>query len=657
MTLILPGDVLASYTTKPGEDFLLSGSNRASPAVAMFADGRILVVSESLPPGQISYSGNSLALNETKPLDVVGKIYAADGTLLVPEFVINTTTADSQLDASVAILSDGGFVVTWTDLSASGGDVSGSAIRGQVFAADGSRSGGEFLVNTGTTGNQHQSSVGGLADGGFAVTWTDDTNLNSSVDYDYSGLAVRGQIFAAGGSRSGDEFQVSDAKTGITPKLTVLANGDFVVTWINVSVRGQIFKADGSRSGDEFVINTDGWNYNPTVTALTNGGFVVTWDNATTLTYVNSSRGQAFLADGSKNGQTFVIDGTQPALYALPNGRFIAAASRQGAGLGAVVGQVYTSFGGRVGAEFLVNTTQGSVSGIDVAARSDGTYVVAWVNNLISGSASGLDAVLELRGRILSGLEAPFNPSAYAALNPDLFAGFGTDATALARHYMSNGQSEARAATGFDADAYAALNPDLFAGFGTDAKALIGHYISNGRAEGRAATGFDADAYAALNPDLFAGFGTDTKALIGHYISNGRAEGRAATGFDADAYAALNPDLFAGFGTNAKALIGHYISNGRAEGRAATGFDADAYAVLNPDLLAAFGTNATALITHYANNGRSEGRDAGFGSIPLAASAATLPLYQTKAPLSGGAEAAGSLTWLDKPEGRLAAGA
>ncbi len=51
----------------------------------------------------------------------------------MPEFVVNTTTAGFQFQSSVAALADGRFVVSWTDQSATGGDASFEAIRGQVF--------------------------------------------------------------------------------------------------------------------------------------------------------------------------------------------------------------------------------------------------------------------------------------------------------------------------------------------------------------------------------------------------------------------------------------------------------------------------------------------------------------------------------------------
>lgn len=75
------------------------------------------------------------------------------------EFQVNSQTTGGQWYPSVTGLANGGFVVTWQDGlagyngsgSSSLGDTSGSSVKAQVYAADGSKVGGEFLVNTQTT--------------------------------------------------------------------------------------------------------------------------------------------------------------------------------------------------------------------------------------------------------------------------------------------------------------------------------------------------------------------------------------------------------------------------------------------------------------------------------------------------------------------------
>jgi hypothetical protein len=56
------------------------------------------------------------------------------------------------------------------------------------------------------------------------------------------------------------------------------------------------------------------------------------------------------------------------------------------------------------------------------------------------------------------------------------------------QHFIQFGSSENRATT-FDALAYAAVNTDLAAVFGTDTEALARHYVFYGMAEGRSVGG------------------------------------------------------------------------------------------------------------------------------------------------------------------------
>ena len=70
------------------------------------------------------------------------------------EFLVNFTTDGGQLNPSITALSDGRFVVSWTDSSRTGSDTEYGAIRAQMFHADGQPDGAEFLVNSTTSGVQ-----------------------------------------------------------------------------------------------------------------------------------------------------------------------------------------------------------------------------------------------------------------------------------------------------------------------------------------------------------------------------------------------------------------------------------------------------------------------------------------------------------------------
>src|SRR5262249_12678414 len=98
------------------------------------------------------------------------------------EFLVNTTTTGLQSDVAITSLASGGFVMTWTDASATGADTSGTGIKAQLYDANGAKVGSEFLVNTQTLNAQESSSVTSLSNGGFVVTWTDNSATGPDPD-------------------------------------------------------------------------------------------------------------------------------------------------------------------------------------------------------------------------------------------------------------------------------------------------------------------------------------------------------------------------------------------------------------------------------------------------------------------------------------------
>jgi len=251
--------------------------------------------------------------------------FAADGTQEDGEFVVTTSSPSGattgQAMVEFAALPGGGFAAVWIDASASGGDNSGLAVRGRLYDSDGNTVGSEFLVNSTTAGNQTKPSIATLADGGFVVVWDDDSETGGDTD----GRAIRGQVFAADGSTSGSEFLVNNTTAGGqgTPVVTALDTGDFVVTWNDESAtgadtslgatRGRLFASDGTPKGADFVVNTttDNHQINATATALPNGRFVVTWEDFSATGGDTSSlaiRGQVFTTInpivGSAAGET-----------------------------------------------------------------------------------------------------------------------------------------------------------------------------------------------------------------------------------------------------------------------------------------------------------------------------------------------------------------
>ena len=240
--------------------------SRNSPTVAWWRPGPTLRQSPDDPSGYAIRS----------------QIFNSDGSTSGDEFLVNTTTTDDQFDPSVAALSGGGFVVAW--VTAAGDD-----IHAQIFDANGSKAGAEFLVNTATTNNQTRASIAALAGGGFVVSWTDTSGSPDEL----SAHAVRAQVYAANGATVGSEFLVNTTTVGgqLYPDVAALPDGRFVIAWMDSShvgddssgsaIRAQVFNGDGSKSGAELLVNTTAAadQIVPSISVLADGRFVVAWDD------------------------------------------------------------------------------------------------------------------------------------------------------------------------------------------------------------------------------------------------------------------------------------------------------------------------------------------------------------------------------------------
>ncbi|MEO8114927.1 MAG: calcium-binding protein, partial [Phenylobacterium sp.] len=234
---------------------------------------------------------------------VKAQVFGAGGAPVGSEILVNTATAGWQGSGQITALAGGGFVVTWTDEShgvgGATGDTSNYAVKAQVFAAGGTPVGSEILVNTATAQEQQNSYIAGLSGGGFVVAWIDRGQGVGGAAGDPDIYAFKAQVFGADGTPVGSEVLVNTATASdqFASGVTALSNGGFVVTWEDESqgvggatgdadstaIKAQAFTALGARVGSEVLVNTATANnqYGPHATALADDGIVVTWvDNS-----------------------------------------------------------------------------------------------------------------------------------------------------------------------------------------------------------------------------------------------------------------------------------------------------------------------------------------------------------------------------------------
>lgn len=382
-------------------------ANQTAPSIARFSNGGFVIVWGSLDPAQ---DGSESAIK--------GQRFGASGAKVGAEFRVNTAAPGSQFTAEVATLSDDRFVVAWVS-NDTAQDGSGSAIKAQLFAADGTAIGGEFLVNTQTISSQMVPNVAALANGGFVISWDDA-----------SGTDMKAQIYDAGGARVGGEFRANTAADYFQEfgDIAGLAGGGFVATWRTTdtaqdgsdqAIKAQIFSAMGAKVGAEFLVNSEkiGYQYEGTVAALADGGFVITWYTSDTAQDGSGGavKGQVFSASGAKVGAEFLVNSqafdTQksPFVTATPDGGFFVVwstfdAAQDGSGM-ALKAQAFSASGAKIGGEILINSISAGAQFLpDLTTLADGRIAVTWTSE--TGDGSGY----AVRARILDPNQGPVFP-------------------------------------------------------------------------------------------------------------------------------------------------------------------------------------------------------------------------------------------------------
>jgi hypothetical protein len=284
--------------------------------------------------------------------------YATNGT----EYAIIGSLPGDQVFPDVAVSTNGGFVV-WQDNITDGNGWGVSARQ-----VDGTLSGtlGTFRVNQQGAGDQENPRVALLKNGGAVFVWQGG---QKGFQHIYAAFVSANNTFVTNNDILVNTFTNNFQ---INPAVATLTNGNVVVVWGSFDeagslslqdVYGRIFSPTGQPLTDEFLVNQF-TSYNqrtPTVAALPNGGFVVAWVSE----------------------QERVVGAPNPGLI-TPNQQQYPSVD--------IYARLYNSTGTVQGNEFLVNTDSNPSANPDVAAGSDGGFMVAWdAKDLTSPTANSLD--------------------------------------------------------------------------------------------------------------------------------------------------------------------------------------------------------------------------------------------------------------------------
>ncbi len=288
------------------------------PSVAMDAEGDFVVAWQSyISPGTDQHG-----------FSIQARRFTSNGTPMGDQFQVNSYTEYTQWDPSVAVDSDGDFVVVWDSGGWVASDIEdGDGVRGQLFTSAGTPVGGELQVNTYTTYSQDAPSVAMDAEGDFVVVWESDGGWGSDNQVFSANKGIQARRYTSAGMALGVEFQVNSYTTDLqlSPSVAAESDGDFVVVWhghtagpTDYGIAGQRFTSAGSPIGGEFEVNSATTNIHTqaAVAVGDDGSFMVTWESNPPqdgLDLVDKDiQARLFDSDGTAAGEDFQVNTYTP---------------------------------------------------------------------------------------------------------------------------------------------------------------------------------------------------------------------------------------------------------------------------------------------------------------------------------------------------------
>ncbi|WP_370039932.1 hypothetical protein, partial [Corallococcus sp. AB045] len=339
----------------------------------------------------------------------------------------------------------------WEDLSGTGGDTSGRAIRGQLFKADGSPKGGELLINTTTAGDQMNPELAVLDDDRFAVTWESVQGTTGGIRasvFNSEGLLFDTEklvfsfigrqqkyskaAFVKDGNNkdwlivgNSDYYADQVYRTGyrLEPTSVVQAyqstNNDYAPTsevemvglgdryaifskWRGLSFALNIFRTDGASHRIALPASTANYAKDQLDTAvLADGKFVLVYRTTDLVDGSSSSiRAQMFNNDGTLFGSDFQVNSsttgaqTTPQVTALATGGFAIVFNDYVDSNDVARIRTFDAKGVPQGNDERIFATHGQ-NGPTITGLADGRIMFAWTENS-TGTNDGVD----IRGQI-----------------------------------------------------------------------------------------------------------------------------------------------------------------------------------------------------------------------------------------------------------------
>jgi hypothetical protein len=368
-----------------GSEFTVNSSsglleNQTSATVGYASDGSFVVAWDGPGTGDSGFGSSGVFFQR----------YNSSGAKVGSETRVNTHTTSGQSAPSIAVASDGSFVIAWHGRGS--GETGSDSVYFQRYDSAGSASGANVRANSHTTGSQVNASIGLDSSGGFVIAWHGDGPTADSGD------GVFARRFSSGGSAVGSEFLVNTYTTGDQQEasVAVASDGSFIVAWEGpgtgeTSNRGifyQRYNSGGTASGSNTLVNTGyttGDQDNPAIALKSTGEFIIVWDGGGTGDTGEGIFGQRYDSSGSTVGSNFrantYVTGNQnnASVAYTSDGGFVVAWNGEGSGDSTgVYAQVFYSNGAADGSAFRANAYTTDSQNNPSIAVTGGNMVIAW---------------------------------------------------------------------------------------------------------------------------------------------------------------------------------------------------------------------------------------------------------------------------------------
>ena len=376
--------------------------------------------------------------------DIYAQCFDSNGNLQNNNFKVNDNAENSsQTHPSIAMKSNGDYVVVWMDLRSGDYD-----IYAQRFDSNGSPHDSNFKVNQ-DFGNAHMyPAISMDNNGNFVVVWEIPSSVNSSI---YA------QRYNSDGSTQGVNFRVND-DDGFTSKgdacVAMDGNGNFMVVWEDrrngiSDIYAQLYDSDGSAKGANFKVDDDTedkYQYDPAVSVNDTGDFVVVWRDRREGN--SDIYAQLYSADGNAQGVNFkVSDDTSGAWQMQPstgiddNGNFVVAWQDYRNGMTDnpdIYAQIFDHTAQKIDTNYRVNNDEGEkYQGFPDVKFFDKQIYYCWQDNRMEGQGYDIFARVDVKNNVPNTvmLSEPANSSYTTDNSPELAWSVPEDADNDSLHF------------------------------------------------------------------------------------------------------------------------------------------------------------------------------------------------------------------------------